>query len=452
MKVTIIGAGSRQFAGTMIRDLLLSDPLADAGLEIVLMDIAAEPLAEMEAYARSVVAELGRSTTVSATTDLVDAVTAAGFVICAIEVDRYRYWSQDFAIPRKYGFKQVYGENGGPGGLFHALRQFGPLLEIARAIETHAPEAYLLNFSNPEHKVCEAITRLTRVKAVGLCHGYFMGARQVAKLLDVGVDSLELAAAGVNHFTWFQAVRDRATGEDLYPLLRERESNANWVSDWHDIGLSRLLFRRFGLWPSPGANHNGEYISWADDYVPTQLQFFHDPADVSPWSEETVTPEWYYHIGTVDTDRPFHGRSTSESSMSLEEWLARQELVASEELAIPIIEWVACGIEHALPAVNLPNRGAIPGLPDDMVVEVPATVENGEIVPLRMDPFPEAILSMLQRQGSIQKLLVEAYVEQSRNTLLQTILLDPIVDSHDRAVAMLDEFLVRQRDILPPLH
>lgn len=449
MKVTLIGAGSREFAGKMVRDLLLSEPIAAKGLEIVLMDIAAEPLAEMEAYTRGLVSRLGHAASVSSTTDLDAAVTGTDFVITAIERNRYHYWSQDFTVPRKYGFAQVYGENGGPGGLFHALRQFGPLLEIARAIERLAPDALFLNFSNPEHKVCEAISRLTSVKVVGLCHGYFYGVRQISAFLDLPADRLELPAAGINHFTWFQAVRDKETGEDLYPRLRELEREANWVSDWHEIGLSRILFRRFGLWPSPSGNHIGEYISWAEDYVPAQLQYFHDPADGSPWREGAETPEWFYEIRFADTDRPFRAPNPA---ATLETSLEDSPAESSEELAIPIIEWVACGVERDLPAVNIPNSGAIPGLPDDMVVEVPAKVVDGALVPLPMAELPTGILAMVQLQGAIHKLLVEAYVEQSKAKLLQAILLDPIVDNHNRAVAMLDEFLALQGDALPPLH
>lgn len=87
-----------------------------------------------------------------------------------------------------------------------------------------------------------------------------------------------------------------------------------------------------------------------------------------------------------------------------------------------------------------------------MVVEVPATVVDGELVPRRMEPLPTGILAMVQLQGAIHQLLVEAYVEQSKAKLLQAILLDPVVDSHNRAVAMLDEFLELQRDVLPPLN
>lgn len=296
--------------------------------------------------------------------------------------------------------------------------------------------------------MCEAITRLTSVKVVGLCHGYFYGVRQISAFLDIPAERLELPAAGINHFTWFQAIRDKETGEDLYPRLRELERTANWVSDWHEIGLSRILFRRFGLWPSPSANHIGEYISWADDYVPTQLQYFHDPAVGSPWREGAETPEWYYEIRFANTDRPFHAPNPA---TTLETSLEERPVASSEELAIPIIEAVACGVKRHIPAVNIPNRGAIPGLPDDMVVEVPVTVVDGELVPMRMAELLTGILAMVQLQGSIHKLLVEAYAEQSKEKLLQAILLDPIVDNHNRAVAMLDEFLRLQADALPPL-
>ena len=79
----------------------------------------------------------------------------------AIELDRYFYWAQDFHIPRTFGFRQIYGENGGPGGLFHALRNMGPCVDVARAMEEHCPDAWLLNYTNPLTKLCEAQSRLS---------------------------------------------------------------------------------------------------------------------------------------------------------------------------------------------------------------------------------------------------------------------------------------------------
>jgi alpha-galactosidase len=86
-----------------------------------------------------------------------------------------------------------------------------------------------------------------------------------------------------------------------------------------------------------------------------------------------------------------------------------------------------------------------------MVVEVPATGSGGTLHAKQMEPLPEAIAAMLRTQGSINKLLVEAYAEQSKAKLLQAVLLDPTVPSYRRAVEMVDEMLCLQKDILPPL-
>ena len=115
------------------------------------------------------------------------------------------------------------------------------------------------------------------------------------------------------------------------------------------------------------------------------------------------------------------------------------------------MEAVGCGMRRHLAAVNVPNRGAIPNLPDDMVVEVPAPGDADGVHPCAMEPLPEPIAAMMRLQGSIHKLLVEAFAERSRAKLLQAILLEPTVNSYRRAVVMMDELLRLQRDILPEL-
>jgi hypothetical protein len=262
-----------------VRDVLLSEPLNERGVEIALMDIVADHLPEVEHYAHHVARQLGRDAQVVATTDLEVALDGADFVVSAIEVERFLYWAQDYHVPRKHGFRQVFGENGGPGGLFHALRNMTPTVEIARAMERLCPNAPLLNFTNPEHKLCEAVSRLTSIKAVGLCHGVFMGLHQIARMLEMRVEDLDASACGINHFTWFQNIRDRRTGEDLYPRLRKVEREGDWLSDWHEIGMARILLRRFGLWPSPAVNHYGEYIRWADEFFAGELQQLCGPGE-----------------------------------------------------------------------------------------------------------------------------------------------------------------------------
>jgi len=443
-KVALIGAGSRSFGPGTIRDILLSPKLSKLDLEIALMDKSLSAAQEVEAYSKHVAAKLGLSPRVKATGELGAALDGANAVISAIEVNRYHYWAQDFHIPRKHGFAQVYGENGGPGGMFHALRNMGPTIEIAREMEKFCPSAPLLNFTNPETKLCEAVVRLTKINAVGLCHGVFMGMEQIAEMLGREEEDLEMTAAGMNHFTWFQKIRDRKTGEDLYPKLREVEREGDWLSDWHEKALARILLRTFGLWPSPAPNHYGEYLGWSEEFVATQLQYFYDPADGDPWKKGKI-PEFVYSLTWANTKRTW--RPEPERPKALTE----EPLEVSGELAAPIMEAMATGEERYLDAVNVPNEGAVPNLPNDMVVEVPARAKGGEIKPIGCEPLPEAIAAIIRLNGSIHKLLVEAFAERSKQKLVQAVLLDPTVRSYRSAVNMVDEMLELQKEILPPL-
>ena len=226
-KIVLVGAGSREFGPATIRDLLLSDPLCQRGLNIVLVDIDARELARTRAYAESAATRLDRDASVSATTELARALPGADAVVMAIELRRYFHWAQDFHVPRAFGSPQIYGENGGPGGLFHALRNMGPAVDVARTMETHCPEAWLVNYTNPLTKLCEAQSRLCGVRVVGLCHGVFHGVEQMARLLELPTERIEARASGLNHFTWFEAVRGPRHGRGpLSPAAGARAGGA----------------------------------------------------------------------------------------------------------------------------------------------------------------------------------------------------------------------------------
>ena len=474
MKIVLVGAASREFGPATIRDVLLSDILCDGGIELALVDTDPSGLPRTRTYAEAVAERLGRSATVTATTQLADALPGADAVIVAIEINRYFHWAQDFHVPRAFGFRQIYGENGGPGGLFHALRNMGPTVEIARAMETHCPDAWFVNYTNPLTKLCEAVSRLTEVRVVGLCHGVFHGIEQMARFLQLPPGRLDARASGLNHFSWFGSVTDRQTGEDLYPRLRERERVADWLHDWDEIALSRILFRVFGRFPSPGANHIGEYIRWAGDFLASSpLQFFYDPAEGHPWETGEV-PTWIYHLGDNPTDTPLFPKKRRERARDSGEECPgdRDEgqsgdtdeerpgdtgnhrdapLEPSGELAAPLLEGVLCAEERYLDAVNVPNAGHVPGLPHGAVVEVPATADGSGLHAMRMDPLPEAVLALLRPQVSISQLLVEAFDSHSRHPLLQALLLDPTTESYRQAVGLINEMCRLQDEVLPAL-
>ncbi|MDI9470164.1 MAG: alpha-galactosidase [Bacillota bacterium] len=452
LRIALIGAGSQSFSPATIADILLSEPLADQAIDLRLMDIRLEAAERAARFARAQAARLGRPLRVQATDELRAALAGADFVIAAIEVERYRYWMQDFHIPRKYGFRQIFGENGGPGGMFHFLRNLEPMLAIAREMEHSCPEAWLLSYTNPEAKLVEAIAKLTQIRVVGLCHGEQMGIDQLARFLELPPERIAAEAVGLNHFGWFTEIRDRETGQDLYPLLAERERQADWLADWDEFALTRIMFRVYGLWSYPGANHIGEYIAWSDQYLASSLlQFAHDPLAGQPW-EEGASAEFVYSLARNPTARALFGSTAAEGEAGyLESFAENGPLNPSKEYGIPIVEAIWLDRRTHVGAVNVPNRGYAPGILEGMAVEVPALVDGRGVKPQPTTALPTAIQAMINQQGAIHRLLIEAYQERSRRKLLQAVLLDPTVSTYAGAVAMIDELCRLQAGLLPPL-
>ena len=169
-RIVLIGAGSAQFGYGTIGDILQSKVLEDS--HIVLHDINPDTLAIVADTGRAFIEERGLPFTLSATTDRAEAFEGADFLVISIEVgDRFELWEQDRRIPQQYGVQQVYGENGGPGGLFHSLRIIPPILEICADVMKLCPDATVFNFSNPMSRICTTVHRaFPDLKFVGLCH------------------------------------------------------------------------------------------------------------------------------------------------------------------------------------------------------------------------------------------------------------------------------------------
>lgn len=454
IKVTLIGAGSVSFGPLTITDLVLSEKLNSVPLEICIMDIDKEALELSKQYGEDVIKHLNRDIKFTATTNLIEAVTDSDFVVTAIEVDRYHYWSMDFHIGRRYGSRQVYGENGGPGGMFHFLRNLEPMLVIARAIEEYSNDAYLINYTNPEAKLVDAISKLTKVKVVGVCHGFEMGASQLAELLEVKRSDLKIVGYGLNHFGFYTEIKDAKTGEDLYDKLKEEERKCNWLSKWDEIGLSRIMLRNYGLYPYPGTNHCGEYIAWADEFLASaKIQYFYDPMSEHPW-ETKKTPEFVYDFCSNPTGIPLREQFDGKMDQYKSQFRAdeKKEFRFSGEYGVVIIEAIAFNEETYIDSLNVLNNGKIKGLLYDMCVEGPCIVNGDGIHLLEQEALPTAVSAMINLQGTIHQLLIEAYTEKSRNKLLQAVLLDPTVGTYNNSVAMINEIFEMQKEMLPEMY
>lgn len=451
LKIAIIGAGSVSFCPTTVSDILRNESIHGAELEIALMDINEEALEISSQFCDKLKEKYKEDAVIKSTLDLREALTGADFVVTAIEKDRYFYWSQDFHVPRKYGFRQVYGENGGPGGMFHTLRNLGPMLEIARTMEEVCPDAYLLNYTNPEAKLVGMISKATKIEVVGLCHGEQMGVDQVAKILGVKPDEIETEVSGLNHFGVITKIADKKTGKDLYPELRKKEREVDKLHQWDELALSRMMLRVYGVWVYPGTNHIGEYLAWSDQFLASaQMQYFYDPMVEQPWAgKKEDTLEFIYSIGARSWEADIS--KAEKKDVFLEAFNPDNKYTQNHEYGVPIIEAIAFDRPLKVGAINIENKGYAPDLPDGMVVEVPAVVDGAGFHPVKTGRIPFGLASMMAIQGAIADLIYEAYVEKDRKKLLQAILLDPTVSNYNNAVNLINEMFELQKDILPEM-
>jgi alpha-galactosidase len=335
--------------------------------------------------------------------------------------------------------------------MFHTLRNLGPMLEIAKTMEEVCPDAYLLNYTNPEAKLVEMISKATKIKVVGLCHGEQMGVDQIAGILGMDKAELDTEVCGLNHFGVITRLVHKKTGEDLYPLLREKERLMDKLAHWDEYTLSRIMLRLYGVWMYPGTNHIGEYIAWSDQFLASaQMQYFYDPASEQPWLGKGNEPlEFIYSISGRDWEKDMF--KNEKKDIFKEAFDSDNKFAQNHEYGVPIIEAIAFNKPLKVGAVNVVNKGYAPNLPDGMVVEIPAMIDGEGIHPLKTRKIPAAIAAMIATQGAITELLYEAYVERSRYKLLQTVLLDPTVSTYSNAVHMINEMFEMQKDILPDL-
>jgi alpha-galactosidase len=157
-KIVVVGAGSAIFGLNTLAALMRSPRLR--GCQLALVDRDHETLDQVGRLAARLNRDWDSRILVSTHTNHQDALDGADFVVLAIEVPpRETLWRSDYEIPLKYGVRQPYAENGGPGGFAHAARNIGPVMEIVHNMERYCPNAWLINFSNPMVRICDAVNR-----------------------------------------------------------------------------------------------------------------------------------------------------------------------------------------------------------------------------------------------------------------------------------------------------
>lgn len=459
LKVVVIGAGSADFGRGAIADWLTLEQLKEFEIKMVLVDIDKEKLDRMFKFSKILKDYYKSDMKIEATFDRTEALPGANYVITAVSQKRFDLWQKDFFIPAAYGFRQVFGENGGPGGCFHTLRSLNLMIPIAKDMEKYCPDALLLNYSNPESRVCLAVTRLTKIRNVGLCHGPLETHGFLGQILEMQKEEIEMTIGGINHFHWVLRIKHKKTGEDLYPILDKKIKTFNW--DPADP-LTKLLYDIFGIFPFPAPSHLEEYMSFARDVAGPSFIYWGigsisrklnaKPEDLD-YIIEGISNRPSYELWSNNQCERIKKALAGEIPLSDKDLLLKKDLIEpSNEIAKEII----CGIELDLNnrevGANVLNKGyAISNLPEDCIVEIPIWVDAEGIHPEKVGPLPEAIAGLCSIQTHIQNLLVEAYEKKSKKLLFQAILIDPYIDNIRRARKMMETMLKLEEEYLPEL-
>src|SRR5262249_6844918 len=214
-RIVIVGGGSYHWAPRLLCDFANTPSLTDA--HVVLHDLDPERLARMQALGADVARRRGIALATSAEPDRRRALAGADFVVTCFSVGGFDSMQHDIEIPRRYGIRQPIGDSVGPGGILRSLRSIPVLLEIARDVEAVAPDAWLVNVTNPLTALCRAVTRETSLKTVGLCNEWIGATFNLSLVLDCGMQDLDPVLAGVNHFPL--ATELRVKGEDAFARI-----------------------------------------------------------------------------------------------------------------------------------------------------------------------------------------------------------------------------------------
>jgi alpha-galactosidase len=430
-KIVLIGAGSHSFGLMTLRDLMLTPELR--GSEVVLVDIAPDKLEQMTSLAHRLNEMWEANFRISATTDRREALPGATSIVTAVERKHYELWQLDIDIPRRMGTPHLYGENGGPGGMFHTFRQVPLLLDIAADIAELCPDAWLLNMSNPESRLCLALSRYTPVKNVGICLGAYITQNNLARhVLGLEQHEIDIKVAGINHCHWVMDIRRTGTGEDLYPEVRRRMQSVD--PKWEP--LSQECLRRFGYYPGPADTHVGEYLGWGWKFMP-----------------EGYT-DWIFSGAASEQERgaKVQALAGGEGPLNEAEHAVLNSLLIEGGLRWQTVDILLSLLDNGnryVLSLNVPNDGYISNLKQGAIVEIPAIVGADEIYGMGMGELPTAIAALMDLQHSIMELVVEAAVTGDRQAALEALIIDPAVPDPEIAERILNEGLRLQADYLP---
>ena len=400
-KISLIGAGSVVFARRLLQDIVCVPELSDS--TVSLMDTDSERLGLMSKFANKLVRDTGTNINVETTTESREALHGSDYVLTTIRVgDSYE---RDIGIPLKYGVDQSVGDTIGPGGVFKALRTAPVLIDICEDIADVAPDANLLNYTNPMAIACWAIAEATDVPTIGLCHSVQHTTADLANYVGVSKERVKGWVAGINHLAWF--LRFEVDGQDAYPKLIEAMQNPDIFSQ--DTVRFEVM-KQFGYFVTESTRHMSEYTP----YFRTNEQTIEDfNLDQIRQDLQRRTIRVDDHYGQLLEDANTDRRLTAERS---------------DEYACQIIE----AMESDRPIVingNVPNEGLIDNLLNLSSVEVPILIDKLGFHPMAVGELPGQLAALSRSNQAVQQMAVNAILDGDKEAAFHAIALDPLTSA-----------------------
>ncbi len=417
VKIAVVGAGST-YTPELVDGLATRADRLPVD-ELALLDIDGPRLEIVAGLAGRMLRRREWSGRLTTTLDRDAALDGADFVVIQLRVGGQAARLVDETLPLRFGC--IGQETTGPGGFAKALRTVPVVLDIAAtAARRAAPGAWILDFTNPVGIVTQALLD-AGYRAVGLCNVAITLQRRIAAARGVAPERVELEHVGLNHLTWERAVR--VDGQDILPEMLDDDVAAADLAAELDLPVDllralraipsyylRYFYRTSEVLAEERAGHTR-----AKEVMEIErglLDLYRDPAlDVKPALLEKRGGAFYSE--------------------------AAAQLMASLHAGTGDVQ-----------VVNVRNAGALPDLPADDVVEVPARVDRDGAHPLPLQPLAPEMRALVQHLKAYERLTVEAAISGDRTTALRALLSNPLVAEWDVALPLLDALLDANRDHL----
>jgi len=405
-RIVFIGAGSFGFTRGLVRDILTFPLLEDA--EIVLMDIDEERLDFARTAVQRIIEAGQYPAKMTATLDRREALRGADAVLVTILAGGVDVWKHDILIPNRYGISTNIGDTRGPSGIFRFLRTAPVMLSICKDMEELCPKALLLNYTNPMAMLCRAMQRESSITSSGLCHSVQGTAMMLANWVGVPYEELVYTCAGINHMSWFTKLEHNH--EDLYPRLRRRVTRSKKIRDHEQV--RNEMFLQLGYYVTESSGHNSEYNWWFRKRPDLIEKYCTHGTGWNPGRESYILGAYMKRQRTWKK----LVKNTLDQKVNLER---------GHEYAAAIINaWM--GGELFKFNGNVPNKGLIDNLPEDVCVEVPVVAGRHTLDSVHVGPLPPQCAALNNITVAVEEMAVEACLTGDAEMVYHAIAYDPL--------------------------